>query len=1051
MWTVKAHAREYSGHEFILSNLKRALLNKEFNLITIVATRSLMNHLQEKLLQDGAITGVGGVRFYLFDGFMEEICGLFGLNERRISLLEKNLLLEKLFRELIKVGQIRYLNHVPLGLNYRQAILEGIAEWQRSGLTPSIFSEWATEQSLKEQELALLYQAYETELTARGFTEDYLIIEKLRQIRLQTSEFPEKTKVLLYGFTDLTPLQQDLLQVLNLWFDFEIIIDPTEVPEFTELLQKHFSFRLATRVSQREVNTALPKLQSFLWREPGRAQKIAPEDDSLVLIQAAGPKRQALAIAREIKRLIQSQEGSLDLGELLILVPDRSQFLKIAAPIFREYQLPLAEDKICIGQLPTITYFSQLLQVVINGWRFSDLAWLLREAYHLEEPGAGDLVVKILGENYGAISGRQRFQNLLKESQTAALFEKWGLKITVFARVIRWLDEIATEASLKNYLSFTKYWFSQKQTLPTGEITPGETLVFQRQLLNQRAVLVMQELVTELLKQETEIPGMHEKRSLAAYLTFCEEYLFNQEIEIPCCAESPLRVLPLREARGLTTEIVFITGLVQGICPRSYVQDWKLGPLARLELKGLGIEMETGEDYHSQEKLNFYYALQVAQKKLFLVTQDQNDEGQPVHLSSYLRDILQWFPDLLARARQFSLAPELPAPLAECFNETEREGYFFKHFFASHPKEGRSQKQECLQLLYSDLKYHHLAREALDWLGRSNWAGQTFLTKPAVFRVLEEYFHPGKSWAVTLLEDYRACPYRFFFKHLLRVRPQLPPALRPGGPDLGNFYHEVLREFGESLRDQQLAASKTEEYQAALQTIFTAHFQKWQEQAATDLDHLVLDFQRQQLEGRLLNWLAKELEWSAFTRERFTIAFLELAFGIATDNSDAASVGEAFSLKEGEEEVLFWGKIDRVDRDEAGNFIVYDYKLNRGPATKDILELNYLQLPLYLLALESLLLGKDKGLGGGYLGLKKPSRISGSLWRSRGMAYDLPPQIMLSERAWQEWLDQVKKEVMATVQAIRAGDFRPQGNKCVGYCEYQTGCRRSEWEVGKEG
>ena len=61
-----------------------------------------------------------------------------------------------------------------------------------------------------------------------------------------------------------------------------------------------------------------------------------------------------------------------------------------------------------------------------------------------------------------------------------------------------------------------------------------------------------------------------------------------------------------REARGLKDGGGLYRRIEQGTFPRIYVNDWKLSPLARRELRTLGIDLETGEHYQTQEAMAFY-------------------------------------------------------------------------------------------------------------------------------------------------------------------------------------------------------------------------------------------------------------------------------------------------------------------------------------------------------------------------------------------------------------------------------------------------------------
>src|SRR5215218_6119999 len=68
----------------------------------------------------------------------------------------------------------------------------------------------------------------------------------------------------------------------------------------------------------------------------------------------------------------------------------------------------------------------------------------------------------------------------------------------------------------------------------------------------------------------------------------------------------------------------------------------------------------------------------------------------------------------------------------------------------------------------------------------------------------------------------------------------------------------------------------------------------------------------------------------------------------------------------GDETIKISGQIDRVDVAKDNTLIAYDYKLSTGSSRGDIISGRSLQLPIYLEALEKLILPDHPIAGGGY-------------------------------------------------------------------------------------
>ncbi|MBL8850553.1 MAG: PD-(D/E)XK nuclease family protein [Planctomycetaceae bacterium] len=191
---------------------------------------------------------------------------------------------------------------------------------------------------------------------------------------------------------------------------------------------------------------------------------------------------------------------------------------------------------------------------------------------------------------------------------------------------------------------------------------------------------------------------------------------------------------------------------------------------------------------------------------------------------------------------------------------------------------------------------------------------------------------PPTVLAVTAFRDYLASPYRFYLKHVLRLRNVDDAVDELSAAAFGNLAHLVLGRFGvsdikDSLDDREIFAflSSTLDHVAR--------------EAYGEQPMMAVEIQIEQARTRLRAFA----EWQAgWARGGWRIAFTE-----APDEQE----GVLLTLPD-ELTVNVRGRIDRIDRHADGRWIIFDYKTGEGSksiedAHRDDGEWIDLQLPLY--------------------------------------------------------------------------------------------------------
>lgn len=222
---------------------------------------------------------------------------------------------------------------------------------------------------------------------------------------------------------------------------------------------------------------------------------------------------------------------------------------------------------------------------------------------------------------------------------------------------------------------------------------------------------------------------------------------------------------------------------------------------------------------------------------------------------------------------------------------------------------------------------------------------------------------------VTEFRAYLACPYRYFLRHVLKLRTLDDDVVELDALAFGNILHDVLRRFGQS-----------EWRDSADESLLRRGLLRLLDEVAHELfgarRRAAVKVQLRQLETRLEAFAHWQAKWR---QEGWLIEHAETALGWA----NAASPERKPTFRVEGLTVWLHGRIDRIDRNEhTGECVVFDYKSgDKGLSPEDShrkkkVEWQDLQLPLYRHLTESLSLPTEPRLG--YINLPKEIAATGA-------------------------------------------------------------------------
>lgn len=256
---------------------------------------------------------------------------------------------------------------------------------------------------------------------------------------------------------------------------------------------------------------------------------------------------------------------------------------------------------------------------------------------------------------------------------------------------------------------------------------------------------------------------------------------------------------------------------------------------------------------------------------------------------------------------------------------------------------------------------HLVQEDRADVLPRvqRRWQAVTGGSKLAVPRPRE--VKPPTTITVTAFRDYLKCPYRFYLRHVLKLRDDQDADVELDAPKFGVLVHGALDRFGQSSLCNSSDADEIKDFLVReLLTISTEQF------GPNPPANILI--QVEQAQTRLEAFAIKQAQRAA---EGWEIRFTESGSAIKDD----VRVGN-------DGELILIGRIDRIDfHPESGQWAIWDYKTSETAKHPESVHWNPrdnwtdLQLPLYVP------IARKLGVTGtpilGYIGLPKQTRDIG--------------------------------------------------------------------------
>jgi ATP-dependent helicase/DNAse subunit B len=330
------------------------------------------------------------------------------------------------------------------------------------------------------------------------------------------------------------------------------------------------------------------------------------------------------------------------------------------------------------------------------------------------------------------------------------------------------------------------------------------------------------------------------------------------------------------------------------------------------------------------------------------------------------------------------------------------------------------------------------------------------LASPAVQERLLARFGPEHCWSTSQLEQYGRCPHQFFLQRVLGLSEIEDISLEVNHFLRGRRAHTLLAEVHRQLNASGPPCSPTDCDADKFQRLVAETLAAVMEESASDG---VLESAFDTIDHRLIErWIQRYLDHHLKYDNAFkdldqppTPAHFEVSFGPAKDDDEAEQVDPlskplAYELTCNGVTIRLSGRVDRIDIglvDGQVVFNVLDYKTSPSDSfhPKDILDCKALQLPLYAMAVQDLLLADKNAIPwhGGYWHL-----CDTGFNAKRGVAFhERTPDGLRRTDLWSALRERLIQRVSRLVMGVQQGQFpmHCEDQQCTGRCQYKTVCR----------
>ncbi len=967
--------------------------------------------------------------------------------------------LEEAIQAARREGQLRELGELAETAGFRRRLRGRIGSWTRAERHPRL-SPPKSDSPISREEWGI-FGRYRELLRSIGAEDDEGLA---RWASLALQRHPTKSWEHLERVTvfDPSPGSQAIwrtLETLNQRAESLLVTlpwdpDPARFEAFSstaplreKLLDWGFQELAFSAESTRPEGLLGVERELFRDELPGRRLLDSPE--GLMALGAPRGEGMGLVIARAVQDRL--DEGIAP-DDILILFPQWDDQAAVVAETLDSWGIPTASlEKTRLACSPAVSALRRALDLPLEDWEANSIIHLLRNGQLRPSwPGVsqGDLPATATAiRETRVFRGLEAIRNALlrasanvEEGRTDEDRKRKERKAERARLALKVIDRLGTRLSSFNspapwHVQVERVWSVRDELgIGTGEHSSSS---------DQTAVDVLL-LALEEQEKVLEWFGQGEKPwSWSAFVHRLDRLVRDLEIPSPSRPGGAVRLGRVGRLDGARAGHLMLANLAESTFPaRDAIENEEEAPHPDGVHPGLAREM-----------LRFLRVVGSAEESLTLIYPTADEKGQKLLPAGFLEDVSRLFPEPV---------------WASCLSSFTRLDPILKEELAGSPHEARvsavawavlDHKTDRLVELARRPEHHDALEGTAAALHVSSERGPNHknfgpfdgrLHSPEIIRRVADSFGPGRpAFSPSQLESLSLCPFQFYLRYVLHLEPiDEREELEEDYTARGSVMHRALETLHITLRDTPcedgvtLAERVAREISAVVERLLD---QDTESMSGVEGGLHQIEAERLRKTGR--RYAGQFAAYHAREGETTECHRFEVTFGKPGENEYPPLVvghdGDAVQLQ---------GMIDRIDlirMPEATLFRVIDYKTGSAPGPSEVKSGLALQLPLYALAVERIILAEQGALphDAGYWALAGDGYKSLRL----KMAQLNDSTATLSED-WETFRQALETYVVELVSQLRRATFpvHPRKDDCTRFCDYRAVCRIAQVRASRK-
>ncbi len=671
------------------------------------------------------------------------------------------------------------------------------------------------------------------------------------------------------------------------------------------------------------------------------------------------------ALSREIKTLLLNGTRP---SSIVVALRDLESYASLLQEVCTEYGILIEmEGTEPLTRNPAIALVLKALRLPEDDWPFAGVTALLRNNYfapsweecagHPEIAQNAEILLRMLGESGGRdayLASVARWAEMQQpgledeeaEARKREKTHKLAAKCHLFLkRFFASWDAAPELAPLEEHARWLSHWIADLGISAVATSQEHDQQAFER---------FWQEVDSWIARvQVGGRPTIDRKtfyRRLAALVA---------DIGLPRtpCSPNAIRVLSAESARHLEAEHLFVMGLGERSFPVLSPAPGLIDDEDRQAFQAVGIHLPIAPDLLPQEMQLFYQLITRARRQLILSYPAVEERGQELLPSSFLLAVLDCFePNKIQRIARKML-------LEGCDTDSPLSPAEYRIRVAVCQKAGLNLPYTLpLNLAGNLCDAASLVKARLHDPDYNPFNGM-FQDERLIAQV-GQIFNFNKILSPTALEDYVACPYKFYLRHLLNLEEHRQPSEAIEVTRRGQSFHRALSRLHRHLKEDGI---HTPDGDTSTRVTFELDLaiEEDRNRAPSPASKVLWGIEKERLHKPAALYAD---HWKAFLTKFGNLRprphEFEIDFGLPTE--DGSEPHPPLIIRSADMEVRISGRIDRIDlaemEDGSLGFWIIDYKTGRGGnyTTPDLASFRKLQLTLYALAAERVLLQGKK-------------------------------------------------------------------------------------------